>query len=104
MCSKGNGKVVPVLFLTEHHAMEVYWGRGIIASCILHGDEWSASCLGCFTPRERAPGTQWIGGGPQRWSGCSGEEKILTTKITKYSFIFLLLLYTKYYESSMPCT
>jgi hypothetical protein len=24
--------------------------------------EWSASCPGCFTTRERAPGTQWIGG------------------------------------------
>jgi hypothetical protein len=24
---KGNGKVVPVLFLTtEHHAMKAYWG------------------------------------------------------------------------------
>jgi hypothetical protein len=24
--------------------------------------EWSASCPDCFTPRERAPGTHWIGG------------------------------------------
>jgi hypothetical protein len=24
--------------------------------------EWSASRLGCFTPRKRAPGTHWIGG------------------------------------------
>jgi hypothetical protein len=28
----------------------------------LHGGEWSASRLGRFTPRERAPGTHWIGG------------------------------------------
>jgi hypothetical protein len=28
----------------------------------LDGDEWSASRPGCFTPRERAPGTHWIGG------------------------------------------
>jgi hypothetical protein len=28
----------------------------------LDGDEWSASRLGRFTPRERAPGTHWIGG------------------------------------------
>jgi hypothetical protein len=28
------GKVVPVL-LTEHHAMEAYWGSGGIASFIL---------------------------------------------------------------------
>jgi hypothetical protein len=24
--SKGKGEVVPVLFLTEHHAMKAYWG------------------------------------------------------------------------------
>jgi hypothetical protein len=23
---KGKGKVVPVLFLTEHHATKAYWG------------------------------------------------------------------------------
>jgi hypothetical protein len=28
----------------------------------LDGGEWSASCPSCFTPRERAPGTHWIGG------------------------------------------
>jgi len=27
----------------------------------LHGGEWSASRLGRFTPRKRAPGTHWIG-------------------------------------------
>jgi hypothetical protein len=27
----------------------------------LDGGEWSASRPGRFTPRERAPGTQWIG-------------------------------------------
>jgi hypothetical protein len=26
MEGKGKGKVVPVLFLTEHHAMKAYWG------------------------------------------------------------------------------
>jgi hypothetical protein len=35
----------------------------------LHGGEWSASRTGCFTPRERAPGTHWIGWvGPRRQS------------------------------------
>jgi hypothetical protein len=24
---KGKGKLVPVIFLTEHHAMKVYWGN-----------------------------------------------------------------------------
>jgi hypothetical protein len=43
----------------------------------LDGGEWSASRPGRFTPRERAPGTHWIGGwvGPQSHSGHSGEEK-----------------------------
>jgi hypothetical protein len=26
---KGEGKVVPVLFLTEHHTMKAYWGGGV---------------------------------------------------------------------------
>jgi hypothetical protein len=34
--------------------MKTYWG--------LDGDEWSASRPGRFTPRERSPGTRWIGG------------------------------------------
>jgi len=28
----------------------------------LDGGEWSVTCPGSFTPRERAPGTHWIGG------------------------------------------
>jgi len=28
----------------------------------LDGGVWSASLPGCFTLKERAPGTQWIGG------------------------------------------
>jgi hypothetical protein len=31
----GKGKVVPVLFLTEHHTLKVYWGSGGIAPLIL---------------------------------------------------------------------
>jgi len=27
----------------------------------LDGDEWPASCPGHFTPRERGPGTHWLG-------------------------------------------
>jgi hypothetical protein len=42
-----------VLFLTKHHAMKAYWESG---------GAWSASCPCCFTPRERAPGTDWIVG------------------------------------------
>jgi hypothetical protein len=32
---KCRGRDVPVLFLTEHHAMEAYWGSGGIATLIL---------------------------------------------------------------------
>jgi hypothetical protein len=46
--------------------MKAYWGSGDIVQRILasplDGDEWSASRPGRFTPRERAPGTNWIGG------------------------------------------
>jgi hypothetical protein len=35
MYLKGEGKVVPVLFLTEHHAMKAYWESGGIAPLIL---------------------------------------------------------------------
>jgi hypothetical protein len=32
---KGKGKVVPVIFSTEHHAMKAYWGSGDIVLRIL---------------------------------------------------------------------
>jgi hypothetical protein len=34
----------------------------IFLTSALLGGEWSASRPGRFTPRERAPGTHWIGG------------------------------------------
>jgi hypothetical protein len=44
----------------------------------LDGGEWSASCPGRFTPRERAPGTHWIGG----WVGPrAGEDAVVRRKI-----------------------
>jgi hypothetical protein len=39
----------------------------------LKGAEWSASRSGCFTQRERAPGTHWIG-------GCSTTQVCSTNK------------------------
>jgi hypothetical protein len=48
------------LYSTKHHAMKVYCGSECIAA--LDGGKWSAYCPGRFTPRERAPGTHWIGG------------------------------------------
>jgi hypothetical protein len=73
-------KVQMSLCLTKHHAMKTYWGNGGIAPFLtsaLHGGEWSASLPGRFTPRERAPGTHWIGGwvGPRAISKCTGFMK-----------------------------
>jgi hypothetical protein len=46
--------------------MKVYWGNGdtdpLILTLALDGGEWSASRPDRFNPRERAPGTHWIGG------------------------------------------
>jgi hypothetical protein len=48
-----------------HH--EGVWGSGGIApthslTLSLDGGEWSALRPGCFIPKEKAPGTHWIGG------------------------------------------
>jgi hypothetical protein len=48
------GKVVPVLIITEHHAMKAYWGSGDDSSthsstAALGGGEWSASRPGRYT-------------------------------------------------------
>jgi hypothetical protein len=44
----------------------------------LDGGEWSASRPGRFTPRERAPGTHWIGGweGPRAVLDAEVDRKI----------------------------
>jgi hypothetical protein len=43
----------------------------------LDGGEWSASHPGCFTPRERDPGTPWIG-----WLGLrAGLDMVSKRKI-----------------------
>jgi hypothetical protein len=59
-------KVKLFLYLTKHHAMRAYWEWRYSSShsltSALDGGEWSASRPGRFTPRERAPGTHWIGG------------------------------------------
>jgi hypothetical protein len=51
--------------LTKHHAMKAYWGWMYSythsLTSALDGGEWSASRPGRFTPRERSPGTDWIG-------------------------------------------
>jgi hypothetical protein len=44
--------------------MKAFYGIGGIVPHILtlalDGGKWSASRHGCFTPRERVPGTHWI--------------------------------------------
>jgi hypothetical protein len=42
--------------------MMAYWHTLHALTSALDGGEWSASRPGRFTPRERAPGTHWIGG------------------------------------------
>jgi hypothetical protein len=58
--------IILSLCLIKHHAMKAHWGSGGTAPRVLDlstsGSEWSASLPGCFTPRERAPGTHWVGG------------------------------------------
>jgi hypothetical protein len=46
------------------------------------GGEWSASCPGRFIPRERAPGTHWIGDwvGPRAVLDAVGKRKIPTPR------------------------
>jgi hypothetical protein len=55
--------------------MKAYWGSGGIAkrifTSVLGGDELSAPLSGRFTPKKRAPDTQWIGG----WVGHRAGEK-----------------------------
>jgi hypothetical protein len=59
-------KVKLSLCLTKHHAMKEYWEWRYSSThsltSALDGGEWSVSRPCCFTPRERAPGTHWIGG------------------------------------------
>jgi hypothetical protein len=63
--NKGKGKDVPVLQLsTSYEGVLGEWRYNSTHSLTsaLDGGEWSDSRTGRFTPRERAPGTHWIGG------------------------------------------
>jgi hypothetical protein len=64
---KGKGEVVPVLFLTEHHAIEDVVGEWRYNSThsltsTLDGGEWSALRPGHFTTTGRAPTAHCVGG------------------------------------------
>jgi hypothetical protein len=61
------GKVVPVLYFNSAPRLEGVLGEWRYSSThsltsTLYGGEWSASRPCRFTPRERVPGTHWIGG------------------------------------------
>jgi hypothetical protein len=65
---KVKGKVVPVLQLSTtpwKRIGEWKYSSTHSLTSTLDGGEWSVSRPGPFTPRERAPGTHWIGG----WAG-----------------------------------
>jgi hypothetical protein len=73
-------KVELSLCLIKHHAVKTYWGVEVYLQAFLtsalDGGEWSASPPGHFNPRERAPGTHWIGG----WVG---PRAVLDTVVKK---------------------
>jgi hypothetical protein len=71
-------KVKLFLCLTKHHDMKTYCGEEVYSLTeALDGGEWSASCPGRFTPRERAPGpigqdAEWA---PEPvWKRCRREK------------------------------
>jgi hypothetical protein len=47
----------------------------VFLTSALVGGEWSASCPGHFSPRERVPGTHWIGGQVGPRAGLDDVEK-----------------------------
>jgi hypothetical protein len=47
----------------------------VFLTSALVGGEWSASLPGRYTPRERAPGTHWIGGWVDPTAGLNDVEK-----------------------------
>jgi hypothetical protein len=82
--------------------MKVYGGMDvyihIFLTSALVGGEWSASHHGCFTPREMAPGTHWIGGWVDPRAGLDDAEKRKLFDHNRYSksepsVIYLKLVY-----------
>jgi hypothetical protein len=55
-------EVVQVLWLSTTPWRRIGGTEVKLQTSASDGDEWSASRPGRFTPRERAPGTDWIGG------------------------------------------
>jgi hypothetical protein len=53
---------IPMLFAVPFHWCQVLSMHHIFLTSALVGGEWSASCTGHFTPEERVPSTNLIGG------------------------------------------
>jgi hypothetical protein len=68
----------------RHEGVLGEWRYGATHSLTsaLDGGEWSASRSGRFTPRERDPGTHWIGGwvGPRAVLDAVVKRKILSSR------------------------
>jgi hypothetical protein len=68
--------------------MKTYWGveaklHAFLTSA-LDGSEWSASRPGRFTPRERVPGTNWIGGWVYHYTHTDPYPSQTQHNITQY--------------------
>jgi hypothetical protein len=53
---------------------------GKYLTLMLYEGKWLASCPGCFTPRERAPNTPWIGG----WIGSRTNLEVMVKMGSKF--------------------
>jgi len=86
------GKIVSV---SKHCVMNIYGGMKIklhtFLTSVLERGEWTASCSGCFTPREGAPSTHCIGGWLGTWaslyvtkrkiSACAGDQTLVVKPV-----------------------
>jgi hypothetical protein len=82
------GKIVPVLNLAPRHEGvlgEWRYSSTHSLSAALDGGEWSASSPGHFTPRERDPGTYWVGG----WVG---PRDILDTVVKRKIVVVVVVV------------
>jgi hypothetical protein len=65
-------------FLSEHRAHKAYWASGCVAPYILDPGTWWRWVVSSTLPRERAPGTHWVGD----WVGSTaGLDAVVKEKI-----------------------
>jgi hypothetical protein len=70
--------------------------------------EWSASHTGSFTPREKSPGTQWIGcwAGPRansRWGGLTLGDQIKYGLLMIKETLLVVLMNKAFIHFSETC-